>query len=65
VEEEMAMDVQVPNLSAAQRETVEKYLPLLLAVGVGWLVARGLKKSLWSLFGMFLALRFSGLLHWL
>ena len=59
------MKVQVPNLSTSQRETLEKYLPLLLAVGVGWLAARGLKRSFWSLFGMLWALRFSGLLHWL
>lgn len=58
------MNVEVPNLSATQRETLEKYLPLLLAVGIGWLAARGLRKTLWSLFGMFWALRFSGMLHW-
>jgi hypothetical protein len=59
------MNVQVPNLSDTQRGTLEKYLPLLLAIGVGWLAARSLKKAFWSLFGMFCALRFSGLLHWL
>ncbi|WP_395681107.1 hypothetical protein [Dokdonella sp.] len=59
------MNVPLPNLSAGQRETLEKYLPLLLIVAVGWLAARGLRKSFWSLFGMFWALRASGLLHWL
>ena len=58
------MNVQVPNLSASQRQALEKYLPLLLAAGIGWLAARGLKKTFWNLFGMFCALRFSGLLHW-
>lgn len=58
------MNVQIANLSASQRQTLEKYLPLLLAVGIGWLAARGLKKTFWSLFGMFWALRLSGLLHW-
>lgn len=59
------MNVQIPDLSSNQRELLEKYLPLLLAIGVGWLAARGIKKTLWSLFGMFWAVRFSGLLHWL
>jgi len=59
------MNVQIPDLSSNQRELLEKYLPLLLAIGVGWLAARGLKKTFWSLFGMFWAVRFSGLLHWL
>jgi len=59
------MNVQIPDLSTSQRETLEKYLPLLLAVGIAWLAALGLRKTFWSLFGMFWALRFSGLLHWL
>ena len=46
------MNVQIPDLSSNQRELLEKYLPLLLAIGVGWLAARGIKKTLWSLFGM-------------
>ena len=59
------MNVQSPDLSSNQRELLDKYLPLLIAIGVGWLAARGIKKTLWSLFGMFWAVRFSGLLHWL
>lgn len=59
------MNVQSPDLSSNQRELLDKYLPLLIAIGVGWLAARGIRKTLWSLFGMFWAVRFSGLLHWL
>jgi hypothetical protein len=58
------MSVQIANLSASQRQTLETYIPLLIADGIGWLAERGLKKTFWSLFGMFWALRFSGLLHW-
>lgn len=57
------MNVRIPDLSATQRETLEKYLPIVLAVGVAWLAARGLKKSLWSLFGLYWAFRFSGIAH--
>jgi hypothetical protein len=59
------MNVRIPDLSNNQRELLEKYLPLLIALGVGWLAARGIKKTFWTLFGMFWAVRFSGLLHWL
>ncbi len=57
------MNVRIPELPATQRETLEKYLPVVLAIGVAWLAARGLKKSLWSLFGMYWAFRFSGIGH--
>lgn len=57
------MNVRIPDLSATQRGTLEKYLPIVLAVGVAWLAARGLKKGLWSLFGLYCAFRFSGIAH--
>lgn len=43
------------GLSAGQRETLEKYLPLLLVVVVAWLAARSLRKSFWTLFGLYWA----------
>lgn len=54
------MNVQIPNLSNPQRELLEKYLPVVLAVGVAWLAARGLKKVMWNLFGLYCALHFGG-----
>jgi hypothetical protein len=61
--EETAMNVRIPNLSTPQRETLEKYLPVLLAIGVAWLCARGLRKMLWTAFGLFWAFRLSGMSH--
>ena len=40
------------------RTTLEKYLPVVLAIGVAWLLGRGLKKLFWTGFGMYWALRF-------
>lgn len=40
------------------RTTLEKYLPVVLAIGVAWLLGRGLKKLFWTGFGMYWAL------HW-
>jgi hypothetical protein len=43
------------NFTAPQRETLEKYLPVILAIAVAWLLARGLRKMFWSAFGLFWA----------
>jgi hypothetical protein len=63
VREEIAMNVPIPNLSTLQRETLEKYLPVLLAIAVAWLLARGLKKMFWTAFGLFWAFRATGMSH--
>lgn len=57
------MNVQLPNLSTPTRETLEKYIPVLLAIGVSWLLARGLKKVFWTAFGMYWAIHASGMSH--
>jgi hypothetical protein len=57
------MNIELPNLSSEQREILEKVLPLILAIGVAWLAARGIKKMFWSAFGLFWAVRF-GIGHW-
>ncbi|MEO5559901.1 MAG: hypothetical protein ABIO49_08715 [Dokdonella sp.] len=57
------MNIQIPNLSTPQRETLEKYMPVLLAIGVAWLLARGLKKLFWMAFGLFWAFHWSGASH--
>jgi hypothetical protein len=59
------MNVQIPNLTDPQRETLEKYLPVLLAIGIAWLFARGLKKTMWSAFGLYCAFHWSGAFHFL
>ena len=46
----LARDVRSPS-----RETLEKYLPVLLAIVVAWLLMRGLKKMFWTAFGLFWA----------
>ena len=40
------------NLSIEQRETLNRWLPTILAVAVVWLVARGLKRFFWAAFGI-------------
>ena len=50
-------DIALPNfeLSPAQRETLDKYLPVLLVALVVWLAARGLRKLCWTGFAFFWA----------
>ncbi|GAA0703801.1 hypothetical protein [Dokdonella soli] len=57
------MNIELPDLSSPQRETLEKYLPFVLAIAVAWLLARGLKKLFWTAFGLFRAFHWSGLGH--
>ena len=50
-------DLRLPqiDLSASQRETLEKYLPLMLVALVVWLAARGMRRMFWTAFGLFWA----------
>ena len=50
-------DLNLPNLdlSSVPRETLEKYLPLVLVAIIVWLMARGLRKMFWTAFGLFWA----------
>jgi hypothetical protein len=41
----------------APRSDWSRYVPMLVALAVVWLCARGLKKSFWTLFGMYWAVR--------
>ncbi|HEX2595766.1 MAG TPA: hypothetical protein VHL61_04840 [Luteimonas sp.] len=41
----------------APRSEWSRYVPMLVALAVVWLCARGLKKSFWSLLGMYWAVR--------
>ncbi|HEX7769776.1 MAG TPA: hypothetical protein VF422_07090 [Dokdonella sp.] len=54
---EHAMDIRFPQITAAQRETFGRYLPAVLAVVGIWLLLRGLRKSFWTLFGLYWAVR--------
>lgn len=49
------MNVSIPNPSPSLQARLEKYLPVLLAVAAAWLLARGLKKLFWNLFGLYWA----------
>lgn len=42
-------------LSAEQRETMQKWLPMILAILGIWWVARGMKRLFWTAFGLFWA----------
>jgi len=59
-------DITLPNLnlSASQRETLEKYLPLVVVAILVWFAARGLKKMAWTAFGLFWAFHWVHPLKW-
>ena len=50
-------DFSLPKLelSSAQRETLDKYMPLLIVAFVVWFAARGFRKMFWTAFGLFWA----------
>ncbi|MBX3689638.1 hypothetical protein [Dokdonella sp.] len=52
------MQIESTNVSPALRETLERYLPYVAAIAIAWLLARGLKKSIWSAIGLYWAWRF-------
>jgi hypothetical protein len=62
VHQEIAMNVQIPRLSASSQTLIDKYLPVLIALGVAWLCARGLKKLFWTAFGLYWAFHWT---HWM
>jgi hypothetical protein len=49
------------NVVNDTRSTLEKHMPLLLGLLVALLAGKVLKKMLWTAFGMYWALRASGL----
>ena len=50
-------DIELPklNLSGVPRETLEKWLPLVVVAMLAWFAARCLKKMFWMAFGLFWA----------
>jgi len=48
------------NLSIDQRETLNRWLPTLLAVVVVWFVARRIKRFFWAVFGIGLVMFWAG-----
>ena len=53
------------NVTAEQRQMLDKYLPWILAALAAWVLGRGLKKMMWSLIGMAWVLHWTGGLHWM
>jgi hypothetical protein len=49
------------NTVNATRGTLEKYLPWLLGLLAAFLAGKALKKMFWTAFGMYWALRASGI----
>jgi hypothetical protein len=48
------------NVLNDTRSTLEKHMPLLLGLLLGFLAGKALQRTFWSLFGMYWALRASG-----
>ncbi len=49
------MNVSIPEPSPSLQDRLGKYLPVVLAFAVAWLLARGVKKLFWNLFGLYWA----------
>jgi hypothetical protein len=49
------------NVMNDTRSTLEKYMPLLAGLLVAFLAGKALKRTFWTLFGMYWALRGSGI----
>ena len=49
------------NVSSDTRNALDKYLPVLLGLLVALLVGKALRKALWGLFGVYMALHYSGM----
>jgi hypothetical protein len=43
------------------RSTLDKYAPLLVGLLAAWLAGKALKRTFWSMFGMYWALRAAGI----
>lgn len=48
------------NVANDTRGTLERHAPLLLGLLVALLAGRALKKTAWTLFGLYMALHYSG-----
>jgi hypothetical protein len=53
------------NVTAEQRQTLDKYLPWILAAVAAWFFTRGLKRTFWKLFGIAWVIYWSGGLRWM
>lgn len=49
------------NVVDDTRNTLEKHMPLLLGLLVALLAGKALKKTFWTVFGMYMALHYSGI----
>jgi hypothetical protein len=49
------------NIMNDTRSILEKHFPLLLGLLVAFLAVRSLKRTFWTLFGMYWAMRASGM----
>lgn len=50
----------IMNVINDTRSTLEKHMPLLMGLLVAWLAGKALKKMFWTAFGMYWALRATG-----
>lgn len=44
--------IDVSTVSPSTRATLAKWMPILLAIGAVWLLARGIRRLFWTAFGL-------------
>lgn len=49
------------NVVNNSRSTLEKYMPLLVGLLAAWLAGKAIKKMFWTAFGMYWALKATGI----
>lgn len=49
------------NVINHSRSTLDKYLPLLVGLLAAWLAGKALRKMFWTAFGMYWALKATGI----
>lgn len=47
--------IDASPLSPSTRAMLTKWMPVLIAIGLAWLIARGIRKLFWTGFGLFCA----------
>jgi uncharacterized membrane protein (DUF441 family) len=51
----------IMNVINNSRSTLEKYMPLLVGLLAAWLAGKAIKKMFWTAFGMYWALKATGI----
>lgn len=54
------MMIDTSTLPPSTRATLAKWMPILIAIGLAWLIARGVRRVFWTGFGLFWAFWWAG-----